>query len=517
MRKLLYFAVFISGMVSLAAEMAASRLLGNYFGTSNLVWAAIIGLILIYLSIGYFLGGKWADRSPHLKTFFTILAWAALSLAIVPLASRPILKIASQAFDQLWMGDLIGSFIVVMILFIIPITLLGTASPFAIRIALQNSNQAGEISGRIYAISTLGSFFGTFLPSIILIPLIGTYLTFIVLSSILLVFSLIALGFSAGWKSFWKLSWMLVFVALLAFFGTRGTDKIATGMVLETESSYNYIQVLEQSGYYLLRLNEGQGIHSVYHPDQINYFGPWEQVLVAPFFNHPEVLVEDIRSMAIVGLAAGTSARQAAIVYPNIKIDGYEIDPKIVDVAREYFGMNMDQLTVYMQDGRWGLMTSKNTYDIVSIDAYRPPYIPWHLTTQEFFQEVYDHMNKDGVMVINVGRGMSDRRLIDSLGTTILTVFPTIHIMDLPNSFNSIIFATVQPTETSNLSENFKFLQGQPNINPLLIDTMAVTIQNIAENPKNTQVFTDDLAPIEWLTNSMIVDFFLNGDMEELQ
>ncbi len=222
MRRILYFAVFISGMVSLAAEMAASRLLGNYFGTSNLVWAAIIGLILIYLSIGYFLGGKWADRSPHLKTFFSILAWAALFLAIVPLASRPILKIASQAFDQLWMGDLIGSFVVVMILFIIPITLLGTASPFAIRIALQNSNQAGEISGRIYAISTLGSFFGTFLPSIILIPLIGTYLTFIVLSSILLVFSLLALGFSTGWKSFWKLSWMLICVALLAFFGTRG-------------------------------------------------------------------------------------------------------------------------------------------------------------------------------------------------------------------------------------------------------------------------------------------------------
>ncbi|NTW44690.1 MAG: fused MFS/spermidine synthase, partial [Anaerolineaceae bacterium] len=165
----------------------------------------------------------------------------------------------------------------------------------------------------------------------------------------------------------------------------------------------------------------------------------------------------------------------------------------------------------------WGLTTSKNTYDIVSIDAYRPPYIPWHLTTREFFQEVYDHLNSNGVMVINVGRGMSDRRLIDSLGTTILTVFPSIHVMDLPNSFNSIIFASVQPTESSNLSENFQFLQSQQKINPLLLDTMAVTIQNIAENPKTAQVYTDDLAPIEWLTNSMIVDFFLNGDMEELQ
>ena len=201
----------------------------------------------------------------------------------------------------------------------------------------------------------------------------------------------------------------------------------------------------------------------------------------------------------------------------NIKIDGYEIDPKIVEVARDYFGMNMKQLTVYTQDGRWGLSTSKQTYDIVSIDAYRPPYIPWHLTTREFFQVVYDHLNSNGVMVINVGRGMSDRRLIDSLGSTILSVFPTIHVMDLPNSFNSIIFATVQPTEPSNLLENYQLLINQSDINPLLLDTMAITIQNIAEEPKKTRIFTDDLAPIEWLTNSMIVNFFLSGDMEELQ
>ncbi|PKN87882.1 MAG: spermine synthase [Chloroflexi bacterium HGW-Chloroflexi-8] len=517
MRKILYLAVFISGMVSLAAEMAASRLLGNYFGTSNLVWASIIGLILIYLTFGYFLGGKWADRSPHMSTFLSILAWAALSLAIVPIASRPILKLSSQAFDQLWMGDLIGSFVVVMILFIIPITLLGTASPFAIRIAIQNANQAGEISGRIYAISTLGSFFGTFLPSIILIPLIGTYLTFLVISSVLLVFSLIALGLTVGWKLTLKYCWMLVIVIGLAIFGTRGTDKIANGMVLETESAYNYIQVLEQNGYYLLRLNEGQGIHSVFHPDQNNYYGPWEQVLVAPFFNQPPIQVDDINSMAIVGLAAGTSARQAAIVYPNIAIDGFEIDPKIVDVAKEYFGMNLPQLSVIEQDGRWGLASSNKKYDIISIDAYRPPYIPWHLTTREFFQQVYDHMEKNGVMVINVGRGIDDRRLIDSLGSTILSVFPTVHVMDLPNSFNSILFATVQPTDKSNLALNFKSLQNQPGMNPLLMDTMSITLQNLAENPQPAQVFTDDLAPIEWLTNSLIVDFFLKGEVENLQ
>jgi spermidine synthase len=517
MRKYLYITVFISGMASLAVEMAASRLLGNYFGTSNLVWASIIGLILIYLTVGYFIGGKWADRSPYYPTLFSILSWAGLTVALVPLASRPILRFASQAFDELWMGNLIGSFVVVMILFIIPVSLMGMASPFAIRLALSDTRQVGTIAGRIYATSTLGSFIGTFIPDILLVPLIGTYRTFLVLGSILLLTALIGLGVSSGWKKLLKFTWMPIIIVLLAFYGTRGNDKTATGMIYETESSYNYIQVLEVEGYHLLRLNDGQGVHSIYHPEQLNYHGPWEQVLVAPFFNQAPVNPKSITSMAIVGLAAGTTARQASEVYPNIIIDGYEIDSKIIRTAQTYFDMTMPNLNAYAQDGRWGLSTSKSTYNIISVDAYRPPYIPWHLTTTEFFQLVRNHLTKDGVMVINVGRGPNDRRLIDTLGSTLLDVFPTIHVMDLPGSFNSIIFASVQPTTAENLMDNFQYLSTQQQTHPLLMETMAVTLQNMQTPPVKSVVFTDDKAPITWLTNSMIVNFFLSGDLESLQ
>jgi spermidine synthase len=517
MRKMLYFTVFVSGMASLAVEMAASRLLGNYFGTSNLVWASIIGLILIYLTIGYFIGGKWADESPKFETFFSILAWASLTIAFVPLVSRPILRFAASAFDNLAMGNLIGSFLVVMILFVVPVTLLGTASPFAIRLAIQDSRQTGTIAGRVYAISTLGSFVGTFLSVIILIPLIGTYRTFLAISTILLSVTLVGMGLTVNWKRTIRFLWMPLVLLLLAIFGTPGTDKIAEGMIYETESSYNYIQVLESNGYHLLRLNEGQGVHSIYNPTQLNYYGPWEQVLVAPFFNDPTVNPEDIKSMAIIGLAGGTTARQASIVYPDIKIDGYEIDPKIVDTAKDYFGLDLPNLNIFIQDGRWGLSTSKNSYDIISVDAYRPPYIPWHMTTREFFQEAYDHLNPKGVMVINVGRGPSDRRIIDALGSTILSVFPTIHVMDLPDSFNSIIFATVTPTVPENFQDNFISLQNKGGAHPLLLETMLITFQNLKTPPQGNEVFTDDLAPIEWLTNSLIVDFFLNGQLETIQ
>jgi spermidine synthase len=432
MRKLLYVSVFFSGMTSLAVEFAASRLLGNYFGTSNLVWASIIGLILIYLTLGYFLGGRWADRSPQFKTFFKILCWAAFTVGLIPIISRPILRIAAQAFDQLRFGVLAGSFVSVMILFCIPITLLGTASPFAIRLAIKDARTAGGVSGRIYAISTIGSFIGTFLPVLILIPLIGTYRTFMVFSSMLLVIALFGLWRTVSWKVALLHFPLLLIVIVLALFGIRGLDKTNPEAIYETESAYNYIQVQEKAGTRYLHLNEGQGYHSVFNPNELVTDGPWDQVIVAPFFNAFPVSLDDVHRLAIVGLAAGTTARQASAVFPSIEIDGFEIDPIIIEVARLYFDMNESQLRVVVQDGRIGLQNSLQHYDIISVDAYRPPYIPPQFTTYEFFCIVKDHLSENGTVVLNVGRSPTDRSLIDHMYSTIRSVFPSAYIWMFP-------------------------------------------------------------------------------------
>jgi spermidine synthase/uncharacterized membrane protein len=517
MKKYLYFTVFISGLTSLAAEMAASRLMGNYFGSSNLVWASIIGLILIYLTAGNFIGGNWADRSPKFGTLYRILAWAGFSIALVPAVSRPVLRWAADAFDSLQMGVLFGSFAAVMILFIVPIILMGMSSPFAIRLAIQDNQTSGSVSGKIYAISTLGSFIGTFIPVLLLIPTVGTYRTFLIHGAVLLLCALAGLRKAEGWKPVLRLAWMPVVVLALFFTVNIGKDKSSAGMIYETESAYNYIQVLEQDGYHMLRLNEGQGVHSMYHPDVLNYAGPWEQVLVAPFFNSSRISVSDMTSLAIVGLAAGTTARQASAVFPHISIDGFEIDPVIVDVGNRYFGMDLPNLNVYVQDGRWGLQHSPRKYQVISVDAYRPPYIPWHLTTREFFRTVHDHLTEDGVMVINIGRGPDDRRLINSLASTIRKDFSSIHIMDLPGTFNSILFASVVPTTEADLAANYDFLLASAGVHPLLVETMNVTLSSLQPDPPSAQIFTDDLAPVEGLTNDMIVKFLLAGDMELLQ
>jgi spermidine synthase len=520
----LYFTVFSSGMTTLAIELAASRLLGSVFGTSNLVWASIIGLILIYLTLGYFIGGRWADRSPHPQTFYTILAWGAFASGMIPFISRPILRVAADAFDFLKVGVLLGSFTAVLILFIIPVTLLGTISPFAIRLALRDSREAGQISGRIYAISTLGSFVGTFLPVLVLIPLIGTTFTFLVFGGFLLLIALLGLWKSAGWRASLKMSWMILVLILLGILWGSGAIKQTRGQIYETESAYNYIQVLQDQDFRYLRLNEGQGIHSIYHPEQLAYYGPWMQVLAAPYFNLPPYTPEDVESIAIVGLAAGTIARQATAVYGPIPIDGFEIDPEIIRVGQEYFGMTMPNLNPIAADGRWGLEHSERKYTIISIDAYRPPYIPWHLTTQEFFQIVHDHLSEKGVLVINVGRAPNDRRLIEGLATTIGTLFPSIYVMDVAESFNSIVYATVQPTSVENFYQNYNALVESGVGHAVLIAAMQQFVINMQPEPcKGTEslqgcrVFTDDLAPIEWITNSLVLNYVLFGDMEGLQ
>jgi spermidine synthase len=296
----------------------------------------------------------------------------------------------------------------------------------------------------------------------------------------------------------------------------RGADKATENLIYETESSYNYIQVIESDGFRYLRLNDGQGMHSVYHPTQLNYYGPWSQVLAAPYFNTYPHSPESVNRIALVGLAAGTTARQANAVYDNIEIDGFEIDPKIVEVGKRYFEMGQSNLNIFIQDGRWGLAHSPYSYDIISVDAYRPPYIPWHMTTIEFFEIVHQHLTDDGVMVINIGRSPLDRTLVNDLGTTVEQVFASTFIMDIPESFNTMLFATKQPGSWDNFIQNYAIL-AETSSPSLLLEVMTMTYMNKMPPIEYTQVYTDDRAPIEWLTNKIVVDFVLSGGAKELQ
>ncbi len=503
----LYVTAFAGGLVSLATELAASSLLRPHFGTANLVWATIIGLILLYLTLGYFLGGRWADRSPHPATLYQIVAWAAFLVGIVPFAAQPVLSLASVGFANFNAAMLGGSFLGVLILFSVPVTLMGCISPFVIRLTVEDVESAGQTAGRIYAISTAGSFLGTFLPDLVLIPTIGTRNTFVLLS--LFTMAIAFIGFANSDRRYLLLYlWMPAAIILLGLLLRGQPVKAAERTIYETESAYNYIQVTEHNGCRSLLLNEGQGIHSVYCPDHLRTPGPWDYFLIAPYFNPPPYTPDQVRSVALIGLAAGTMSRQYTTVYGPLPIDGVEIDPEIVRVGREYFAMDQPNLNVIVADGRYYLARSDRQYSVIGIDAYRLPYIPPHLTTVEFFRQARDHLTNDGVVVINVGRTSTDYRLVKAMLGTLLQVFPSAHVIDVPNSFNAVVVATVQPTQAENLLLNLPNLEGYEFLHPTAINAAA----NLRAIEPGAVIFTDDQAAIELMTNALVLNFVLRGE-----
>ena len=500
----LYLTAFVSGMVSLGVELSASRLLAPRFGEAQPVWAAIISLILLYLTVGYFIGGRWADRSPRPATLYRIAAWAAFLVGVIPFVSYPVLNLAGQGFSgyDYDVALLVGPFVAILLLFSAPVTLMGCVSPFVIRLLMDRVERAGDVAGRVYAISTAGSLLGTLLPTFLLIPTVGTRNTFVIFSLLLLAVALVGLARVVRRRAFVYLLLPLVVIAMAALL--RGQPiKPQEGAIFETESAYNYIQVVERDGWRELYLNEGQGVHSIYHPTQQRMSGTWDYFVIAPFFNPPPFAPDRIQSLAMIGLAGGTVPKQYTAFFGPIPIDGVELDPEIVEVGRTYFEMNEPNLNVYVADGRTFLAHSDRRYTVIAVDAYRLPYIPWHLTTVEFFQQVRDHLTDDGVVAINVGH-TDDYRLVETMVATLRQVFPSIHAIDVPASFNTIVVATVQPTVAENLRANRQLMA-----DPILQTIADEAWERMRVIEPGSLVLTDDRAPVEMLTHLVVLSYVL--------
>jgi hypothetical protein len=274
----------------------------------------------------------------------------------------------------------------------------------------------------------------------------------------------------------------------------------------ETESAYNYIQVVEYGDEVWLKLNEGEGVHSIYDPDSVLVGGIWDYFLIAPYFNDPPFTAGDVGSLALIGSAAGTVPKQYTAVYGDIPIDGAEIDPEIIRVGREYFDMNEPNFNAVAQDGRYFLRNSDKKYDVIAIDAYRPPYIPFHLTTLEFFSEVNDHLTEDGVVAINVGRTRNDWSLVEVLAGTLKAEFPNVYMVDLAQPgqglINVLVVATKQPTSLENLGLNTELMT-----HPLLSQVAQAAVPRAAEFTEPSIVFTDDKAPVEQVVHGLILSF----------
>ena len=497
MRYFLIILVFVSGMTSLALEMCASRLLAAYFGTSLFIWASVIGLILVYLTVGYFIGGHLADRFPSEQVLCTITAMAALSISTLPFVSQGILTWSITGLAQVSVSIFFSSLLGTILLFAVPVTLLGLVSPFAMRLMTKDIVRSGKTSGSLYAISTLGSILGAFLPVLWLIPTFGVRRTLLILGALLFTASL------WGLRLRWRLAISLVLVALVL---PLGPLKDIPNLIYEQESLYNYIQVTQlPGGTRELILNEGQAIHSIYYsdPNTILTGWYWDYFLAAPYFN-PGFTPQKLHRVCIIGLAAGTIAHQFTSVYGPVPIDGVEIDPAIVDVGRKYFAMNEPNLHVHIEDGRTYLETTQAQYDVVAIDAFQQPYIPFQLTTREFFSTIRSHLSSNGVVALNTAHTTQDYRLVQAFINTMSQIFPSVYVFNVPGTFNTEIMATVQPTSITTFRHNLAQFPTTSTMGQVAGEVSPVVRQGHSDGGI---VFTDDRAPIEQITDQLLLNY----------
>ena len=499
--RLLLPLVFVSGMASLGVEFGASRLLAPYFGTSLYVWGVLIGLILIYLSAGYVIGGRLADRHPRDQVLYQLTAWAGLWIGLIPLVSYPILLASQQGFKDLSLGLVAGTLLAVGLLFAVPVILLGCVSPFAIRLLLKDVETGGNTAGRVYALSTAGSILGTFLPVFWFIPSYGTRPT---LEGFGL--ALVAISVAGLWPRRKLYASFAIAVILAWIFLPSGIKPPEVGtLVYEKESAYNYIQVVQVSTTTELILNEGQAIHSVYDSQDDLTHGYWDYLLVADAFRPAQNIEPAPRSVAILGLAGGTSARQYRLAYGDqVDITGVEIDPDILAAGHRFFHLGDARAHEILGDARYWLATQPGRYDVVLLDAYRQPYIPFHLTTKEFFQQVRDHLNPGGVTAVNVGRTATDFRLVDAIASTMAAVYPNVYLVDDPTFTNTLVFGTAEPVTLTDIEHNLGLVSA-----PLATQAAKETLTGgkLRPSPYHGQVFTDDLAPVERLIDQIIFNY----------
>ena len=338
--------VFVVGTGSLGAEIAAVRLLAPYFGASTIVWANTIGIVLVALSIGYWLGGRLADRHPHMRGLCLLALAAAGLLALVPFAADPLLDLGVEALDSISAGAFVGSLLGVLVLVAVPVMLLGAVSPYAIRLAVSTVEEAGTVAGRLYALSTAGSLAGTLVSALLLIPLVGTRRTFLIFA--------LAIAVMAVWGLRPMRRYALAPAAIAALIalpvGTlKAADTDGGKVIHEAETEYQYARVIEYpDGHRTLELNEGQAQHSIYYPDTVLTGDVWDAHVVLGFaaFDEPPGRV------AILGNAAGTTSRAFEEFFPATRIDGVEIDGELSEIGREYFDMNNPRLHLYHEDAR---------------------------------------------------------------------------------------------------------------------------------------------------------------------
>jgi spermidine synthase len=498
--------VFVSGAVVMALELLGSRILAPVFGNSIFVWGSLIGVVLASLSAGYYLGGKLADWRPDLQTLALVVFGAGIFILALPTLAPPVFDVAIG----IQLGDRYSPLLATAILLGPPSTLLGMVSPYAIRLAAKSFEKLGKASGNLYALSTIGSIVGTFVMVFVLIPEFGVNKIIVALGVTLLAVAFLGLG--TRLKVF-----VLLFLIILPFAApylvghrlTAATYSLALGdTVYETDTPYHHLVVTDaydvayQSTIRYLILDDN--FHSAMdlnNPDR-NVF-PYTE-----YFHLPFLLDSKITRVLFIGGGGFTGPQSLLKDYANVSVDVAEIDPEVIRVAEQYFGVDATnpRLHIYNQDGRIFLQHTDEKYDSVILDAYSKSYVPFHLMTEEFFRLLADHLTTNGTVISNLiaQTSGSSSELLAAEINTMQTAFPNIYTFatqgpDYPSVQNIIVLASLSINHLTEPDFAHLATPKKAPAAPLTNDIGNYFVMATGNAP----VLTDNYAPVETMLNPM--------------
>ena len=466
--------------------------------SSQIVWTIIIGTIMIAMALGNIYGGRSADADPDPDRLYGRILTAAVWIAAIPVAGKYIiLGISALLIFTVSTNFLIwAAFAACIVIFVFPLFLLGTVTPSLAKYSVDSLEDSGKVVGTLGAFNTVGSIIGTFVPTFLSIPAVGTSVTFLIFAGILLLLSL--LYFVSGRRGAVKGAAAAALFVLCCLLGW--SDSFAfweKDLTYEGESIYNYLQVKETERSVILSTNVLFGVQSILMKEDGLTGMYYDYAMAAPLMTERDRPEEC--SVLILGMGTGTYAHQCRGYYGDMAIEGVEIDEKITSLAHRYFALPED-VPVTTYDGRAYLNAVEEKYDVIMVDAYQDITIPFQMSSVEFFTLVREHLNEGGVMVVNMNmRGGGEDSINRYLADTICSVFGEVYTVDVAGSTNRELFASDDPGLLENLeTHRTRLADGD------LAALMAAVSGNLTVYEPGSHIMTDDRAPVELLGMRMI-------------
>lgn len=477
--------VFVCGAAVMALEIVSSRILTPVFGSTTYTWGSLIGVILTGLSLGYFYGGRIADKNPTMFKFSSIIFSAGLYVVFIPYVAPLIMEL----YDPISLNSL-RVLLSTFTLLTIPSFLLGMISPYSVKLGATALSRVGSVTGNLYFLSTAGSIAGTFLAVFGFIPFFEVNQIIFSLGVSLLLVSLV------GLSRFPKL--LVVFVGILVFLPTSvvgGVISHSGTLVYEKETPYSHLDVIDSKQMRTMYLNSM--LHSrmsLNQPDEL-------VVEYTKYFYLGEIFNPNFQKVLFVGGGGFSGPKNFLANYPNAEIDVVEIDPDIISAAKTYFNVNENpKLRIFNEDARIFLANTDEKYDVIVLDAFSKYYVPFHLMTLEYFELLKNRLEPDGVVISNlIGTTEGDTStLVRSVYKTMNQVFPTIYVFKTKGydsvSVQNIMFVTSR----SNIDFGSAF---ERNTDVAYRNKFLENYVGSQMKVDDVYVLTDQFAPVEHLIN----------------